>query len=358
MSNKNPPPGTMSRKEYQEAEARSKFDAKQRREVTQSSTGKEQGSSTIQVGTYDIDNEKIDAWYKALPYGFRVKTKTGTILEMFLPISPSNLTISTNFATNLIPTLYGTVEEHSEVRYFDIDIRGTTGISPQFASMHRVSGNASSAEAEAAKRAFGGASIAGRRTSFPSSSGLISNIGLNNTKTGVALETIFGKAMDIIGGVVGSNNNYSGVNGHSSGYLAFHNLYRFLLMYKHDVASGSKGKKSDTNKSAGHIDTNSDQNTHPITFFNYKDNNEYNVVVQRFVLERSASSPMLYNYQITMRGYNLRTAGDKDVDDSLQSRIESLGLSSGNAPKTLIGKFKTIIGGIKGIASAGGSLFR
>jgi hypothetical protein len=32
----------------------------------------------------------------------------------------------------MIPTLYGTVEEHSDVRYFDIVIEGNTGIAPRF----------------------------------------------------------------------------------------------------------------------------------------------------------------------------------------------------------------------------------
>ncbi|CAM6003882.1 unnamed protein product [Sphagnum balticum] len=33
---------------------------------------------------------------------------------------------------NVIPTLYGTVEEHSDVRYYDIVIEGTTGMAPKF----------------------------------------------------------------------------------------------------------------------------------------------------------------------------------------------------------------------------------
>src|SRR6185369_1371883 len=66
-------------------------------------------------------------WFTAKPYGFKFTPRAGKAMTMFLPIAPSNLTISTGFATNAIPTLYGTVEEHSPVRYYDITIEGTTG---------------------------------------------------------------------------------------------------------------------------------------------------------------------------------------------------------------------------------------
>src|SRR5689334_19686681 len=72
--------------------------------------------------TYTLESQN---WYSAKPYGFKASLRNGRSVVMFLPINPSNLTISTNFATNMIPTLYGTVEEHSEVRYFDITIEGT-----------------------------------------------------------------------------------------------------------------------------------------------------------------------------------------------------------------------------------------
>src|SRR4051812_8540541 len=71
-------------------------------------------------------------WFTAKPYGFRFTPKEGQVKVMYLPIGPSNLTITTHFATSITPTIYGTVEEHSPVRYFDIAIEGTTGMAPKF----------------------------------------------------------------------------------------------------------------------------------------------------------------------------------------------------------------------------------
>ena len=82
-----------------------------------------------------------------------------------------------------------------------------------------------------------------------------------------------------------------------SGYTAFHNLYRFLLAYKKDAAGVFiKGVHSGEEQRRGH----------PLQFLNYKDNIQYDVAIQNFVLKRSADDPMLYNYTITMRAYNLQ----------------------------------------------------
>ena len=82
-------------------------------------------------GTYQVNPAN---WYSAKPYGFRMNMRSGSQFTMFLPINPSNINITTNFATNVIPTLYGTVEEHSDIRYYDITIEGTTGMAPKFVS--------------------------------------------------------------------------------------------------------------------------------------------------------------------------------------------------------------------------------
>jgi hypothetical protein len=89
-------------------------------------------ASGLMNGMDKIYKVESQNWYSAKPYGFKMNTRDGATFTMFLPISPSNLNISTNFATNLIPTLYGTIEEHSEVRYYDITIEGTTGMAPKF----------------------------------------------------------------------------------------------------------------------------------------------------------------------------------------------------------------------------------
>ena len=97
--------------------------------------------------------------------------------------------------------------------------------------------------------------------------------------------------------------------------MNFYNLYKFLLTYKKD-ASG----ESSTRRRSGH----------PIKFVNYKDNNEYDVAVQGFQLSRDASNPMLYNYNITLRAYNLREADGTDIQNDITDRAAELGLDDIN----------------------------
>ena len=59
---------------------------------------------------------------------------------------------------------------------------------------------------------------------------------------------------------------------------------------------------------------------------NYKDNNQYDVSIQQFQLTRDASEPFLYNYNITMRAYNLRNADEAEIALDVRDRKEALGL--------------------------------
>ena len=254
-------------------------------------------------------------WFTSKPYGFKFTPRDGKgPFTMFLPISPSNLVIQTSFATNVIPTLYGTVEEHSPVRYYDITIEGTTGIAPQYIDI-----------IEAAVPSIG-------RTRFSVVEGLSNIAGGFFIKTLSLVDKALNNASDLI---AGAPEPETGVFTNQTGYLAFHNLYRFLLKYKED-ASGDK---------------NSSQRTkHPLTFFNYKDNNAYDVVVRNFVLKRSAENPMLYYYSITMRGYNLRdasTVGTAPQDETTDT-LKKLGLN-GVDSSSLLGKIKSTANKAKGI---------
>jgi len=58
---------------------------------------------------------------------------------------------------------------------------------------------------------------------------------------------------------------------------------------------------------------------HPLQFLNYKDGNQYDVAPVNFVLTRSIESPMLYNYTIQLKAYNLRSINKAatDVGDSI-----------------------------------------
>jgi hypothetical protein len=260
-------------------------------------------------------------WYSAKPYGFKFYPRGSEIpFTMFLPINPSNLTISTPFATNIVTTLYGTIEEHSDVRYFDISIEGTTGISPQFV--------------EPGHGEDGGTLYQSLRLSGRSTVSVASSISAGGffSKTLAAVNAVIGKASDLVNGAPKPK---TGVFSEQSGYVAFHNLYRFLLNYKKDAAG---------------VTDETDRTRHPLTFFNYKDNNQYDVIVRSFSLRRSAENPMLYNYSIQLRGYNLSTI-QAPISDSLQNRLAQLGLN-GVDSSSLLGDIKSISSQAKGIVGS------
>lgn len=265
--------------------------------------------------SYKVEGQN---WYSAKPYGFKMKTRDGGTFTMFLPIAPSNLSITTSFATNIIPTLYGTVEEHSDVRYFDISIEGTTGITPKFIEPGAGT-NSSILYSQLRQKGRSTVSIA----SSISAGGFFA-------KTLSIANQIKNKAADLLDGGVKAK---TGISSENSGYVAFHNLYRFLLQYKKDASGtgGSTGKRKE----------------HPLTFFNYKDNNQYDVAVRGFTMRRDVNNPMLYYYSIQLRGYNLSPISSP-IDDSIAQRLADLGLN-GVDNSSILGDIKSISSQAKGI---------
>lgn len=283
----------------------------------------------------------IQNWYKATPYGFSFTSRDGVVLTCYLPIVPENITVSTHFGTNIIPTLYGTIEEHSEQRYYDIIISGTTGMAPQYVSPFSgdtpnstiavANGNAgknNNNDKKPGRTTAGDSVLSSLNASgfFSKTAGAVSQ--LANTVTSFASN--FASVADP-----------TAVDPSMSGYVAFHNFYKFLLNYKKDVA-GITSSRSIT--------------SHPLTYLNYKDNQKYDCAITKFDLKRSADRPMLYQYSLAMRAYNLRDMSE-DVNfgkfGDLEQRRKDLGLDgikgswfkamkqSSNAAKGVMG----IVGG-------------
>jgi hypothetical protein len=238
----------------------------------------------------DSGSTNLENWYKQKPYGFRFRDYT-----FYLPISPSNLNITTHFATNMISTMYGTVEEHSEQRYYDISITGTTGMSPRYYKEVR-----NQQWDQIGTTAIG-------RAGYPIKN-RVTALGGFFKRTQALVENTLNQVSDLLG----DDNGSTGVDLQRTGYAAFHNFYKFLLLHK-KVAAG-QSSFGDKNKGRGLI------------FLNYKDNNQYNVVIQNFQLTRDASNPMLYNYNIAMRAYNLKSTNSKDISLDIKSRSAELGL--------------------------------
>jgi hypothetical protein len=262
---------------------------------------------------YDLRFTKdgsYEGWYKSWPYAF--KAKIGEQYDIFyLPISPQNINITTHFATNIIATLYSTVEEHSEVRYYDITIQGTTGFVPNYVYSKPLNRSVSVSSKNGNTRGSYG-------------SGEIVDSGVAGgffRKTLNAVNSLANTAADILS----SKKQEAGVFTDNNGYLAFHNFYRFLLKNKQTAAAGKAN------------------NEEVLTFLNYKDNNQYSCAVQRFVLERSAENPMLYNYSIVVRAYNLKTIDSTFSSSDLVDRYEAMGLKDKNK-KSLAATIKGKVG--------------
>lgn len=258
------------------------------------------GSDDNLDSIYKVDTTN---WYKTLPYGFvfygrNIKTKADIVKGkiFYLPISPQNITVTTQFATNVVTTLYGVVEEHSPVRYYDMTISGTTGIAPKYV---REKGNSKSSFLGTIADAFDPQSF---QTSGRSAFDNALSVDLG------AVNQIVDTANEVLG--------YStGIAPSNSGYAAFHNFYRYLLRYKKDAAG---------------VGGNTDPQTvpHSLSFLNYKDGIKYDCVPQSMTLVRDTENPMMYKYNIKMRCYNLRNVNG---DPQGINQFEKLGLLGPNA---------------------------
>lgn len=248
---------------------------------------------------YVTDNSSvITNWYRQRPFAFIFTNQKGKTNTFYLPIAPSNININTHFATNVITTMYGTVEEHSEQRYYDITIAGTTAMIPRY---YKV------VEDQTADPTSGNMG----RSGFAVKSSFSDIAGGFFKRTLSILENTINQATDLFGG---SDKPSTGVDLKKTGYVAFHNFYKFLLAYKKDTAS------------AGIRKTKPGISAHPLRFVNYKDNNQYDVSVKEFQLTKDSGDPFLYNYNIVLRAYNLRSADTQEFAPDITNRKEELGL--------------------------------
>lgn len=283
---------------------------------------------------------EMNNWYKAPPYGFRWRDRAGFETIIMLPINPSNLSIITHYATNVITTLYGTVEEHSEQRYFDIVIEGTTGMTPKYTQVLDQS--------ELSKL---GSKVSSGRLSYGDATdgrlGVSSDIaGGFFAKTIGTINAALNKAQDVISGR--EDQNRSGVFADNTGYVAFHRLYKFFLSYKADMVGLDPTDLSAEIDSTPRVQE-KNGNSNPMLFLNYKDNCRYTVALQRFTLRKTAENPMLYYYNITLRAYNIEPLDALHTD--IGSRLKSLGLD-GVKSSSLLNEVKQLSGAAKQVFGA------
>ena len=274
-------------------------------------------------------------WYNVKPYAFRFVPRDSRkdSLLIFLPINPSNITVTTHFATNIISTLYAVVEEHSEVRFFDITIQGTTGYAPRY-KMTNIENNGVKDFDDTANisdpmelykklNANNGEITAGRSSMTPTELIPSDALGGYGQKTIGTVNSIASSVTKLFGL---DPKESSGVDIYQSGYVAFHNLFRAFMLYKQDVSFSSIGSNISGMAALANPST-SNVLTSPLTFMNYKDQVKYSCAVQTFSMVRSAESPMLYNYSIVLRAYNLQPIG-KGNTGTTPDKLSMLGLNN------------------------------
>jgi hypothetical protein len=262
-------------------------------------------------------------WYKTIPYGFSVSTPPITAADIaanpalaalaignngpqnyFFPVNPESIQIQTPFANEVTPTLGGIVEEHSGAVFYNITISGTTGTLPDISYL---TGKSQDPE------------VAGRPTA--AKEGFLDGIGFGGA-TASLVSNAFSAIMGTSSKTVDSQRNTT------NGYTAFHVLYKYLWLYKFSKANGAKTQ---------------------LLFVNYKDNNQYNVVIKSFNLSRDKSRPHLYQYSISMRGYKLSTSAEAPTPLSATERLTQLGL---NTPPSLKASLYRVITQTKSVLSA------
>ena len=281
------------------------------------------------MGLFDNNyNIEPDNWYKSFPYSFAfTPSRIGApTLFIELPISPNNLTTNTHFATNVITTLYGVVEEHSEIRYYDIVISGNTGFAPRYTGkgtktrdrlLDLSAGKKVVSRLATQNPTVGRESFAPGIASFLSIGGFLSEA----TNTAAAIAELAIETAQSVTGVL----NFTGIKPEESGYVAFHNLYQFFLRYKNDTAplpDTGLLSLSATLPARPSIP----RQKHPLQFLNYKDGIAYDAIPLSFNLTRSAENPMLYQYNIRLRCYNLRSV-EKTILPNDQDLLAELGLT-------------------------------
>lgn len=278
---------------------------------------------------------KVSNWYKTIPYALRIVSLTSgsnaNVLAavlggaaaatsendkpmfFFFPVNPESITINTPFATVVTPTIGGIVQEHSGAVFYNISISGTTGVIPELDYSTGIPRNASTG-----LRPLGGDQPAIN----PNILGGFGASAINAINS--AVSAITGTSSKMV----------DASKGRSSGYTAYHVLYKFIWLYHFAKSNGAKQQ---------------------LRFMNYKDNNQYDCVVTNFNLSRDKSRPHLYQYTIQLKAWKLTTANAQPLF-SLADRLKGLGLDEGPSVKALafrvINDTKTVLNNAAGLLNA------
>jgi nucleoid-associated protein YgaU len=243
-------------------------------------------------------------------FPYKILQVKGTDIEasFTLPISPSQLSISTPFAIVTTPTLNGLVEEHNSIRFKEIEISGTMGVFP-------ADRDPTGATGWNVGQMFDPTGIADNAVALAASIPLVQILALR------------GNAL--------VDSEKANAN---SGYANLHRLRIFLESY-------AEKKKTDKDLR--------------LVFASYKDKQFYLTTPTAFNVRRSAASPLEYEYSLGLRAwgsYNPADRGAVAVSPVLQNNplaMLSLVVSSFAAvPFVALGAVSTVLSVPQAIGTA------
>lgn len=212
-----------------------------------------------------------------------------------LPIPPQSLIIKPIIASQVTPTFGGVVEETSQNVLWQINMQGTTGIAPS----RDINGNAID-RSEVAKNFRETISTTGLLAGI---SGQLQSV---TAKVGGAIDSLISaggafRGGDIAGGIgnaISAINTLakpplpysgSGVSEQSNGFTEIQELAKFFHEYN-DLKHR-------------------EPRSYRLIFRMFKTNQQWNCIIDDFSIQKSAQSPHLWRYNITMTCWGLQVIG-------------------------------------------------
>ena len=250
-------------------------------------------------------------WYKIYGYRFSIayvdieggasideslggKSKTDQnagdlkFMHFTLPIPPQQLITKPILPSKVTPTLGGVVEETSQVKFWLINMAGTTGT-----SISRLAEDVNKREKMASKFREAIETTGLLAGAFADANALLGKV--SNTVGSVVDGLQSGNLQGLAGGVTGALNsaltpglpyNKSAVDGNSNGFVEAQELQKFFYMYN-ALKSRYPNKFS-------------------LLFTNFKTGQSWRCIINDFQLQQAADNPHLFKYNISVQGWDVK----------------------------------------------------
>lgn len=255
---------------------------------------------------WSIDGQR---WDKVYSYRFIVKktkedgSKDGPLLNFALPIPPQSMVIKPMIPSLATATFGGVVEEISPVKFWMINMAGTTGtgVSRDDAEQRRK-------QSERFRDSINTTGLlAGLSAEANALAGTVGGVADEVIGIGTDIAAGANPISALAGGVTGALNTAllpplpysgSGVNGKFNGFTEMHEMVKFFYFYQ-----ALKSRAPDK---------------YELHFVNFKTDQSWRVVLKDIQVQRAASNPNLERYQITLKGWDVKNP--KKIDEALEAK--------------------------------------